>query len=496
MKTEYLVLNSDGSFFDVQDNEHDAIQAAKGGAYRDGGGVYADPYQLIPQKTQNPAPFVDKAYQGSGLNDRSRELGYPIVGESSRGEAHYGVTKEFVMAMSLGDAYERLKDYLPAAPPSGRTRPEVWSDVTSAAQGLMKPNTKMNKEASELFLKAVGRKVKASSYGLSLLPHFVPARAAVRPTRNGGVLSKPPFGFKGARAEAAMAKHYSPERDGAEFTWCYGSSEACRSTCLVYSGQNQVADEAIWYKHALSAALMHDPAAFARFLVESVRRQTMYKGKAGERWTRLNVYQDIPWELFFPDFFYRAGEGSEKDHKKVGGWVPNLRCYDYTKTAGRDFTPGYNLTFSYNGANQRLCAEELARGRNIAVVLVLQGKKGPVTTVGRSWEKKPLRKRYPEEFLYPIDLGDTFGKNVPVLNGDTHDIRPYDRLVLDKIGWQGGAVVGLDFKRPMIKTEKGKSVPLFTVDDAGKFVMRVQETNSGALLYGGGVAGYMLTEIP
>ena len=45
-------------------------------------------------------------------------------------------------------------------------------------------------------------------------------------------------------------------------------------------------------------------------------------------------------------------------------------------------------------------------------------------------------------------------------------------------------------------TAKGKTEKLYQLDDAGTFVMRVQETeNSDVKLVGGGVAAYMLTEI-
>ncbi len=85
---------------------------------------------------------------------------------------------------------------------------------------------------------------------------------------------------------------------------------------------------------------------------------------------------------------------------------------------------------------------------------------------------------------------------MPVLNGDVHDIRPYDRMVLDANGWKGGALVGLDFKIPQVKTAKGKTEKLYQLDDAGAFVMRVKETaDSKVKLLGGGVAAYMLTEI-
>lgn len=496
MRDSFLILDAHGNFVGEQSNLQEAIAEAKHVAKKKGGGVYASPDQLEPDKEQNPASASGiNAYRLSKLEEVIRKQG----GSLAPGGDYHIATKELVMDLSLAEAHSRVRKFLPMA--------KKWNSPAESGRGLFMPNTKMAKMATELFEKALDESISASSYGMSLLPHYVAFRGGLVPSENGSKLSI----F--SKSPAEIKEHYSPIGNPRQGTWCIGSSEGCRATCLVYSGQNQVADESILIKHALSQALLNEPIAYLRLMVEGIRNQMLYSG-AAERWVRLNVYQDIPWEVLFPDLFARAGEGGQKAWGKVGGWVPQLRAYDYTKTSDREFLPNYDLTFSYNGGNKRACKEALASGRNVAAVFVLLGKKGELLRslrpkVGakgsklpapreaikaQRWSKMPLRERH-KDLFYPFTVASVFG-DVPVLNGDVHDIRPYDRMVLEANDWHGGAVVGLDFKIPQVKTAKGKTEKLYQLDDAGTFVMRVQETeNSEVKLVGGGVAAYMLTEI-
>jgi len=499
LKERFVVMDARGNVQNVQDNAHDALSEARFLAKKAGGGVYADLEQLEKPKEQNPPPFVELAMQQSGL---------PVV------------TKEQVMALSLEEAHARLRVYLPAAfqpnadPEAEAEAVKAWATGKSAAQNLFKKNTKMGKDAAKLLSEKVGYPISADSHGMSLLPHFLAGRKSVRPSPQGGVLTLP-FG----KDIEAIKKYHSANRDGSPLNWCVGSSKGCRATCLVFSGQNQVADEAIVAKHALSAALRHDPLAFMRLMVEGIRGELQYRPnkptavKIGgkdfsaytQRFIRLNVYQDLPWEGLFPDLFSRAGE--DGPGKKVGEWIgPIVRegtnmLYDYTKVAGRDFTPGYWLTFSFAGGpgSVKLCRSELERGRNVAVVFVRQTKAGPVfRKVKTAMDRAPFRQLFEDELFYPFELEDTFGK-VPVLNGDAHDIRPLDHLTHN-----GPAIIGLDFKAPQVKVQAGKdpitgkkresTVDLYSLDDAGEFVMRIEETPEGAWLLGSGVAANMLTE--
>lgn len=189
---------------------------------------------------------------------------------------------------------------------------------------------------------------------------------------------------------------------------CVGSSKACRSTCLVYSGQNQAVKWNDIVKMKRTQALVLEPLAFLRMFVESIRAHVKASKKAGMvPYVRPNIYSDIPWEIFCPDLFKN---------------LPDVSFYDYTKVAGRDTseTPNYDLTFSYSGENISLCEQELDRGRRVAVVFLRRTKSG-------------------ERPADPVDDIVFLGR--PVVDGDLHDLRPLDKK---------GVVVGLRYKRPNI----------------------------------------------
>jgi hypothetical protein len=516
MRDVFLILNTEGQVVGKRDTAKAAIDEAAREAKRDGGGVYATMEQLQGETPLQHNPPLDamRAYDLSKLEERLKETG-AVQLRRPDGGTYWAGTKESVMALSLEEAWRKLRPYFPAGTMQERQvrgaekgvralvelGGKVWDEPASAAANFFKFNTKMEKNATELFKKALGKNINADSHGLSLLPHYIAFRGGIKETPKGSKLEVLNW------TKAKILEHYSPNPEGVRGTWCCGSSPGCRATCLSFSGQNQVADEAILYKHAMSAALRAEPMAFLRLMVEGLRKEMNYKGGKGvERWVRLNVYQDLPWEVIFPDLFARSGD--DKTSSKVGGWVPKLRAYDYTKTPGREFLDNYNLTFSYSGVNMEDCRKQLAAGRNVAVVVILPSMEGKPMQ-GRTAETMPLRYRYAvdpdkvkglktvealSKFFYPIDLSAEFGK-VPVLNGDVHDIRAYDHEVLQAAGWDGSAIVGLDYKIPMVKTQGGEQEELASLDKAGRFVLRVHETKSGIMLPVGGVAAYMLTKI-
>jgi hypothetical protein len=537
IRDSYVILDSHGNMIGEQPNAQDAVKHATKMAAARGGHAWGDADQLKPDLVQNPAPqkvTPELAYYLTGLSEASRRDGGIPTGQA-KGSAVYGFSRERVMEMSMADAQARLRPYLPAQrlnlkdkKPKGKG---AWSTAAETADSLLQTNAKTAKTAIAAFERQLGRPIKASSTGLSLLPHFLPGRVTdihgkpVLETANGkdgffppGVAMGPSFFVND---EPAMQEHYGPQGTGIPLTFCAKSSPMCRATCLAYSGQNQVSDEAVLSKHALTQAILREPRAFLRLLVESIRKRMSYFGR-GERvslkdiealyegdpaaiaaevaladrydkipletWIRLNVYQDIPWELFFPDLF--ASMPARGD--KPGGWPGPLRVYDYTKVTGRPFLPNYNLTFSFSGDNLDECLNELRRGRNVAAVFVRTAEEKAVSERKQAWADQPLRQRHGKDLFYGITkhpfLDPATGRPLPVLNGDLHDIRAYDRAVLDSIGWHGPAVIGLDFKIPRIKVghkRRGDAVvtkPLYKIEDAGTFVLRVKEIDGARLV--------------
>lgn len=215
-------------------------------------------------------------------------------------------------------------------------------------------------------------------------------------------------------------------------TLCAGSNADCRAACLVFAGRNASDIYNTRRKAALTVALLQDPQAFCRMLVEAVARHGRSAGARGlVPFVRLNVLSDIPWELVLPGLFHR--------------FAGDIRFYDYTKVPGRAPPAGYDLTFSFSGTNQQLATAELERGRRVAVVFLGMRRRGE--------EWVPLKRGAP--------LPSSFWGR-PVVDGDVSDLRPLD---------PPGCIVGLRWKSPrgsLIDPAASPFVqPAFVVDGNG-----------------------------
>ena len=196
------------------------------------------------------------------------------------------------------------------------------------------------------------------------------------------------------------------------FGLCTGSSPECRYLCLLYTGNNPVGDKSGPGKLRKVEALLNEPVAFMRMLIYALKKHRDASHKEGlVPYYRLNMFSDIPWELVMPELFEI---------------VRPVRCYDYTKIQGREEQDNYDLTFSFNGGNWKACEREMDRGLSCAVVF---------------WKPKTI----------PITDIVFRGRKVTV-DGNVHDLRPLD---------PPGALVGLDYRVPLIVDEKtGEEVRL------------------------------------
>jgi hypothetical protein len=216
---------------------------------------------------------------------------------------------------------------------------------------------------------------------------------------------------------------------------CIGSNGECRAGCLVATGQNVTGLRGMPVKFEKTRALLERPVEFcsmlwlsmARLVSKIVREGKRAQFKPSDPWellmkmpmdlyVRLNVYSDIPWELFCPGLF---------------DLFPQIQFYDYTKVAGRhDLPDNYDLTFSYSGTNEKLVHAELAGGRRVTAVFM--------------W---PRHKRFPpglEMWGHKVVEGDYVkgpeDKKKGVYPwGGNGDMRPMD---------PSPCVIGLRFKRP------------------------------------------------
>jgi len=240
---------------------------------------------------------------------------------------------------------------------------------------------------------------------------------------------------------------------------CVGSSEACRTSCLIYAGQNQAVEHNNLIKGDRLRALLYQPKAFIRMMIDSMQKHVRATAKDGSvPYFRPNILSDIPWELLYPELWdARAYPDFE-----------NLSIYDYTKLAGRDTKSlgylqssrgadpmldgalRYDLTYSFSGVNAEMLEHELARKMRVAIVFLRTLKSGsllPSAKTGRPTFKAA------ESFNNMRFMGQK------IIDGDEHDLRPLDPQ---------GTVVGLRFKSLRGKTAGTRAEQIAR---AGEFVV-------------------------
>jgi hypothetical protein len=300
-----------------------------------------------------------------------------------------------VMAMTDADASARLRVFFVTE--KGEQK-GGYKTVRTIGSHVLTKNFKTEKakggklvydpeETEDPLLSAAVRVLPASfSKGLALLPYTQAAAYA----RTEGLRRNLPL--------------FTP--DGlTSYGLCVGSTDACRQSCLVHSGQNEVVESNKTAKGQRTEALMREPVAFMKAVHYSISTFAKNQKKLGVRpYIRMNIYSDIPWELSYPELF--------SSH-------PDVQFYDYTKVAGRDVRhiPNYHLTYSYAGTetSKERMRREFARGMQVTLVFNLPRNQGfdGLTMDGHK-----------------------------VYDGDQHDIRTFEK---------SPAVIGLRYKPPMPK---------------------------------------------
>jgi len=152
------------------------------------------------------------------------------------------------------------------------------------------------------------------------------------------------------------------------------------------------------------------------------RHSTMRKDRDYIPLVRPNMYSDLPWELVVP-WLFEMFPGTKGPRGKRHAF------YDYTKIAGRAVPENYDLTFSYSGipSNKIAAERELRRGGRVAVVFLLPFPER---------ERQKKHKTGPRKGHYVHPVPRSWG-GFKVIDGDVHDIRPFD---------PGGVFVGLRYK--------------------------------------------------
>lgn len=370
----------------------------------------------IDETRSNPEEFAGRSMPGS----RFAELSFQATG--------IGLIPPSVAEMKLEDAKETLKPYFNwlRARKSG-SPVKVYNTVSGMTKAWIGQNYKTSKTAPEARL-AEPTKVM----GLTLTPHELVYQLAHMPG-------------KYTERFTDKLKALLPARP-AGFTFCKGASEQCKQSCLMYAGQNAAAVYNTHRKAIQSVCLMREPKAFMRVLIAAIQQHECIAPTEGFKpMIRLNVLSDIPWERHAEWLFEM---------------FPRMQFYDYTKVEGRVTPPNYELTFSFSGSNLDGCKREIAdHGRKVAVVFIAHKPKNKSSW--QAWKKTRSKST-------PIPLPDRFWE-LPVIDGDVSDVRPFDRLTLaERFGmrdYRGPAIVGLRWKSPSFKKSGLKVDPIKQLDE-------------------------------
>lgn len=285
------------------------------------------------------------------------------------------------ITLSLDEAWHRMRALMPPFIEQTRTGPQTKDPAGGRAKlvsRFIQQNAKTEKKA--------GDAENVDVQGLSLTPYWMYADSE-------GLANRQP-------------------------NLCTGSTEACRHSCLVFSGQNYAANWSIYSKFQKTRVLFQDPEAFGRILYASCERHERLAPKNGfVPAIRLNVLSDIPWELVFPALFDA---------------LPDLQFYDYTKVPGREPPPNYDLTFSNSGGNQKQVKRELSNGGRVAVVAYIpkwrsgapvSRRRGESLTSYEERKKEAVQRLWSDRLPSSCSVG---GVTYPVIDGDINDVRFLD----------------------------------------------------------------------
>lgn len=346
---------------------------------------------------------------------------------------------DIVENMSLEEAHERLYPYFRTRHVGGQWGPSEKRELGELVKAYEKPNS-----MAKIFMTANAKLLKGEagytelgvpaslSMGPNLLPHSMLTQATLpkggEPIVSNLNLQK--------RVFPLAAPFELPKPLDLPIDVCVGSNDACRSTCLLYSGNNPTADAQTVVKLARSVSLAMEPEAWIRMWIASIDLHIASAKKQDKvPYVRPNVLSDIPWELICPTIFDMfSGSGS-------GAAGRGLMMYDYTKVAGRHERENYDLTFSFSGSNSKLTEHELEAGKRVAVVYWLPGaclKKGSPKKLVKEYARF-VGGKGPRPDCEMVEDYTFMGH--PVITGDLHDFRPLD---------PAPSVIGLTYKIPKV----------------------------------------------
>lgn len=222
--------------------------------------------------------------------------------------------------------------------------------------------------------------------------------------------------------------YLAPNTQSGVMNTCPNAEQAgCINACLYSAGRGKFNN--VQAGRIRKTVYLHtSPNAFMNELARDIAKVVAKARKLGATpMIRLNGTSDILWERKSFTMDEKTAQYLAKYHgmetkvayDNIMSLFPDVQFYDYTKLAGRfmyGLPANYDLTFSYSGVStyQRQVSMALKQGARMAVV---------------------FRDKLPEVFM-----------GMPVVDGDEHDIRPYN---------PEGVVVGLKAKGDAKKDMSG-----------------------------------------
>ncbi len=259
--------------------------------------------------------------------------------------------------------------------------------------------------------------------------------------------------FDGFSQETAAASARVPEGQGL-LNFCLGSSEHCRATCLVLTGNHVSAFETSQKKLKLTYAFLTNPVLFIAALDRSL---TLFECKCRamdiDPVVRLNMLSDIPWYVLCPEIFEKHGQ----DLSKKKGQQKGIAFYDYSKLPfwkSKEYKKVehlLDLTYSYSGSNAGRCQEALENGYRVAAVFASADPEriGSAPGASRTTFHEIVGGSGLIDAKGKIDL---FGGKWTAVDGDVSDYRIDDPSGFNRKGESQACVVCLNFKAPPLAT--------------------------------------------
>jgi hypothetical protein len=286
--------------------------------------------------------------------------------------------------------------------------------LTAAFDKAIAHHTSLSDSAREANSKDAEHRVGRFTSTKSGIPDLLQKNAKMMKSEK-GIEGKTPIQLPDGRGVETTGLALAPAYQENGFGAC-SNFQSCYKSCLgLTSGGNWMfgggkdlnalkGPRLAHFKNTM--AMLGDPEAFAVKLYDEVEAAKYLAARNGNKLgVRLNVLSDI----------------APRIHAPIINGHPDVDFYDYTKSDAKPIAPNHHYTYSSTGLSQPEIGVEnphqnwsrmrrkLDQGHNVAM---------PFSVKGRAGDDKLPKWLHDQES----------GKHYQVIDGDTHDYRPMDRV--------------------------------------------------------------------